>query len=250
MRETLFKAYWRVERTLCGDLRNAQEHYERMLEPLVADGASWLDLGCGHQVLPQWREQAETALVGRAGVVVGTDMERDALRAHRSITRTVCADGGALPFATGSFDLVTANMVLEHLPQPGDQFAEVARVLRPGGRFVFHTPNALGHPTVLARLLPEWAKSMGTRLLEGRHESDRFRTFYRCNAVPEVRALAAGHGFEVIDARLVSTTAMFAVVLPLAALELLWIRALQADRRQHLRSNLLVVLGRMEGAAA
>jgi SAM-dependent methyltransferase len=44
------------------------------------------------------------------------------------------ADGLALPFADGSFDLVLSQAVLEHVPDPQRALDEMARVLRPGGR--------------------------------------------------------------------------------------------------------------------
>ncbi|MFA6429345.1 MAG: class I SAM-dependent methyltransferase [Patescibacteria group bacterium] len=47
-----------------------------------------------------------------------------------------------LPYADGSFDLVVCNAVIEHCHGIHKQlFAEVHRVLAPGGRFVFTTPN-------------------------------------------------------------------------------------------------------------
>jgi SAM-dependent methyltransferase len=52
-------------------------------------------------------------------------------------------DTRALPFADGAFDLVLANAVFEHIPQPRSaHIAECWRVLRPGGVFMVHeTPN-------------------------------------------------------------------------------------------------------------
>lgn len=52
----------------------------------------------------------------------------------------VRADATALPFADASVDLVTALDVLEHLEDDGAAAAEIARVLRPGGRVVVTVP--------------------------------------------------------------------------------------------------------------
>ncbi len=51
----------------------------------------------------------------------------------------------ALPFASGSFDTVLSHEVLEHVTDDAASMGEIARVLRPGGRFVLFLPNRL-HP--------------------------------------------------------------------------------------------------------
>ena len=48
----------------------------------------------------------------------------------------VAGDLLRMPFADGAFDCVTAGWVLEHLTDPGPGLAEMARVLRPGGRLL------------------------------------------------------------------------------------------------------------------
>ncbi len=51
-------------------------------------------------------------------------------------------DGRSLPFADCSFDIVTSFKVIEHLTDHRQFFAEIRRVLRPGGRIILTTPNA------------------------------------------------------------------------------------------------------------
>ncbi|MGO8995404.1 MAG: methyltransferase domain-containing protein [Polyangiaceae bacterium] len=48
--------------------------------------------------------------------------------------------GDRLPFGDASFDTVLSNQVGEHVPHPEAFFAELARVLRPGGNLIFTVP--------------------------------------------------------------------------------------------------------------
>jgi SAM-dependent methyltransferase len=83
-------------------------------------GAVVLDLGCG--------DTRARRLVERAGYsYVGIDFSAP--------EATFLADGHALPFADGSFDLVVTTAVIEYFRHPYVAMAEVHRVLRPGGSF-------------------------------------------------------------------------------------------------------------------
>lgn len=54
--------------------------------------------------------------------------------------RDVCASALALPFAAGTFDVVAAFDVIEHCQPEEVAVAELARVLRPGGRMLVSVP--------------------------------------------------------------------------------------------------------------
>jgi ubiquinone/menaquinone biosynthesis C-methylase UbiE len=90
---------------------------------------------------------------GSVGRLVGLDLSPDALvtaSAHCAglPVSLVRASGFVLPFATSSLDLVYCSQVL-HLFTNATRFAlmrEVARVLRPDGRFVFDMKNRVAHP--------------------------------------------------------------------------------------------------------
>ena len=53
--------------------------------------------------------------------------------------RFVVADLASLPFADASFDTITCGYVLEHLPDPRDGLAELARVMTPGAQMLLLT---------------------------------------------------------------------------------------------------------------
>ncbi len=45
-------------------------------------------------------------------------------------------------FEAGTFDFVTANHLIEHVPDPHELMREIARITRPGGRVLIRTPNS------------------------------------------------------------------------------------------------------------
>ena len=51
------------------------------------------------------------------------------------------ASGAAIPFPSAHFSTVVSNSVLEHIPDLDPVMAEVKRVLKPGGQFVFCVPS-------------------------------------------------------------------------------------------------------------
>jgi 2-polyprenyl-3-methyl-5-hydroxy-6-metoxy-1,4-benzoquinol methylase len=244
-KQRLYRAYWKLEQRIVPGLVYSQTHYEAVLGRYVTPTTRWLDVGCGRHLLPSWRHDAERELIARASSVVGIDLDFDSLRDNKSIAALCRSSVAELPFAAGSFSLVTANMVMEHVDAPAPTLRELHRVLVPGGHLIFHTPNAQAFPTAVARLLPESFKKRLAYVLEGRGSKDVFPTYYHANRPAEIREHAARTGFEVAELNLVSTTAVFSLVLPLALLELLWIRSLRAPGRADRRSNIIAVLRRV-----
>jgi len=97
-----------------------------------------LDLGCGLGL--QYSEMAR-----RGFQLVGVDASHELLRLARRGGATVAtASAMQLPFPDQSLDFVYTVGVLHHLPGPEAQTAacqEVARILKPGGRFIVHESN-------------------------------------------------------------------------------------------------------------
>jgi SAM-dependent methyltransferase len=245
LRSSVLRATTALQRRIVPELRYSQTQFEEHLQQHGSRAARWLDVGCGHQLLPPWREAAERALVAQCPVVVGMDYDLDSLRRHRTLRNVLRGDVSHLPFADETFDLVTANMVVEHLAEPADQFREIARVLRPGGAFLFHTPNARSYPVRVSRLLPDGVKKLLARVLEGRHAEDVFPTHYRANTEALVRDIARHTGFVVEAINFTASTPVTAVVPPVALFELLWLRLLlRRPSMAKYRQTLICVLRR------
>ncbi len=108
-----------------------------------------LDLGtaAGHTAL---------AFAPRVRRVTGVDLTEEMLAAARGLAdargignvRFVHADVADLPFERGSFDLVTSRFSAHHYAQPRQVVYEVARVLRPGGRFLLADTIAPEEPAL------------------------------------------------------------------------------------------------------
>ena len=87
-----------------------------------------LDAGCGN---------GDFAALIAASVVVCVDKSEAAVaKARDRGLHAEVADIERLPFGDAEFDLVTCNWVLYHLADLDAALSEIARVLRPGGRFV------------------------------------------------------------------------------------------------------------------
>jgi 2-polyprenyl-3-methyl-5-hydroxy-6-metoxy-1,4-benzoquinol methylase len=106
------------------------------------------------------------------------------------------SDAGAIPYPDGSFDVVIADNVMEHLDRPEQVFRELVRVLRPGGKLLFKTPNRNHYMPIIARLTPHWFHQWVNRR-RGRHETDTFPTHYLCNSTAQVRSIAAQTGLDI-----------------------------------------------------
>jgi ubiquinone/menaquinone biosynthesis C-methylase UbiE len=242
LRSTLFNVYWGLRRVIAPGVKYSQATYEEFLTRYVTSDTAWIDIGCGHSLLPSWRATEEKQLVDRCKVLVGIDYDLPSLKAHPTIRWRVRGDVATLPFKNASFDLVTANMVVEHLDRPEDQFAEISRILKPNGLFLFHTPNAKGYGVVVSRLLPDAVKNRLALLLQGREEHDVFKTHYRANTEQQVTALAGASGFRVAQVNMFVSDAILAMIPPLAALELVWLRLLMTAPFRPFRTNMITVL--------
>ncbi|MCA8980251.1 MAG: methyltransferase domain-containing protein [Planctomycetes bacterium] len=161
---------------------------ERILES-IDDDHDLLDLGAGAGRV------AEMNFKGLAASVCGIDVD-ERVMANPHLDEGRIGRGEVIPYADECFDVVVADNVLEHLERPREVFREVARVLRPGGRFIAKTPNKRHYMPTIARLTSTRFHQFVNRL-RGRDEADTFPTRYLANTPADVRRWAEGAGLTV-----------------------------------------------------
>jgi ubiquinone/menaquinone biosynthesis C-methylase UbiE len=215
--------------------------YAASVARLARPGIRWLDAGCGHQILESRLENEEKEIVGKAKLAVGCDACTDSLRRHRSLEKLVSCSVDRLPFREASFDLVTLNMVAEHLLDPQRTFAEIARVLQTGGLLLIHTPNASSYEVQMIRwgwkVVPKSVGLNMIRFLEHREPEDVFPTFYRANTRKQMSRLAPQAGLAEVEFQLIEDRPFFYFVAPLCALQILVAKLLRAVGREEFCSG-------------
>jgi SAM-dependent methyltransferase len=204
---TLQNTYRARYRAMRPDWRSSGDQLEALVRGYVTPEGRVLDLGCGRGGVVElfWRD---------VKLAAGLDPDSPSLTEHRAPGMPILRGVGEhLPFAGESFDLVVCLWVLEHVREPLTVLREVARVLRPGGHFVFVTPN-LRNPLLLLNRIGKAVPLVQARLVSrfyGRRESDTFPVQYRANTVGTLRALAAASGLEVSELRVVPDPTYLAV---------------------------------------
>src|ERR1700730_16431691 len=165
--------------------RTSGDQLEELVRSYVTPKTQVMDLGCGRGGVVElfWRD---------VRLAAGLDPDAPSLAEHHTSRLPVIRGRGEqLPFVDQSFDLIVCLWVLEHVESPAAVLREVHRVLRPGGHFVFLTPN-LRHPLLLlnrvAKALPQLQRRLVPRVY-GRIEADTFTVRYRANTESVLRAM-------------------------------------------------------------
>lgn len=184
---SLAESYSRWRSSRLGQITDGLE--ERLILGLLGDvdHLDVLDVGCGDGALA-------AALSRRGARVTGLDPDPHILEAARTRAEAESVDlhlvpgrAEALPFVDETFDRVVAVTVLCFIPQADQAIAEMARVLKPGGRLVI---GELGR----------WSLWAALRRFRGWLGAPTWRTA-RFRTVGELRSLLGRHGLTVRETR-------------------------------------------------
>ncbi len=177
-----------------------------------------LDVGCG--------TGANLLMLSQYGDAEGVDISEDALTfcRERGLEKVKLGAGEELPYDAGTFDLVTALDVVEHMDDDLAGLREMRRVLRPGGRVLLFVPTFM--------------------FLWGLQDDvSNHRRRYR---LPELRHVLEQAGFEIERTTYANITFFLPILLVRKLMRLTGIKA-ESENTINV-SALNGVLGRMLGA--
>jgi ubiquinone/menaquinone biosynthesis C-methylase UbiE len=163
--------------------------FEQEVHSRLVPGGTLVDVGCGRTapVLQTFR--------GHAARLIGIDLVE--FEAGQDSLELYHADLGHLPLPDQSVDVVMARSVMEHIQDPRSAYAEVCRVLKPGGAFVFLTANLWDYGALIALAVPNRFHPWIVSKTEGRAEEDVFPVVYRTNTHRAVKKWASGAAFDI-----------------------------------------------------
>jgi len=169
--------------------------FRELILQVIGPDTHLLDLGAGAGIIQAMNFR------GFARRVCGVDLDPRVAN-NPFLDEGRVSDAGEIPYPDASFDVVIADNVMEQLDRPELVFREIARVLRPGGKLLFKTPNRNHYMPLIARLTPHSFHQWVNRL-RGRHETDTFPTRYLCNSPAQVRRITAMSGLHIDSLELI-----------------------------------------------
>lgn len=168
-------------------------HLDRpMIRDLIRDepaGIRVLDLGCGSGLLTQ-------CLQARGFSCCGIDFSAELIALARTMNPGVeffVADIKKTPFADETFDLVVSGLVMHYEQDLGPAFAEVARVLKAGGQFVF----TMHHPIDEVTDVPSDGSPDGAKIKPYFHNEP-----YKWTMLEGMELVSYHHTFECVSEHL------------------------------------------------
>jgi len=209
---------WRPSRRRSFGYTTPTDHYEILATRLVADGMGWLDVGGGKSPFPHNPQLARQLAdkVATLTVVDPSENVRGNPYAHE-VMQCALEDLDA----PHRYDVITMQMVVEHVADPGAFVCALSQLLRPGGRVLLITVPKWNVTSVIAAVTPFFLHHPIKKLFWGGSSEDTFPTVYRMNSERQLREHFRQCGFAVSEIQYIDDVSFFGMYKLLGACELL-----------------------------
>lgn len=168
---------------------DSQTVFKKTIEKYLGGQTRILDIGCGHT------DFLRTAYE-KTPHVYGIDPDENALQKNVLIKNKFACEASNMPFENNFFDMAVCAWVFEHFGNPLAALREINRVLVPGGKMIFLTPNAWNYNVWIIRAIPERFHDFFTKKLYGRQEGDTYPKQYKINTPGKIEKLFSAAGFS------------------------------------------------------
>lgn len=182
----------KIIQSIDSGFRPRWEVFDNTLLRYLVPEAIWVDVGCGNN-----------ALVQTFGSMVRSALGIDVLEPETPDSLFLQGDIRSLPLPDNHADVISLRFVVEHLQNAEEDFADVLRVLKPGGVVVLVTTNLWNPFIFLPRLLlPSALKHKIIEKLFRVPADDIFRAYHVMNSPSHFRK--GIDGFALADIQYVS----------------------------------------------
>jgi len=158
--------------------------------------AIYLDYGAGRAA---WFEddtnaarRAVRAMKGKFAEVIAADID-PVVTQNNSADRCMMIEDNRIDLPDASVDVIVADYVIEHIPDPQAFAAEISRLLKPGGWFCARTPHKMHYVALAERIIPSKLEYKALHAAQpDRKEADVFDKTYKMNTLADIRAAFPG----------------------------------------------------------
>jgi SAM-dependent methyltransferase len=181
------------------------DEFHELCRSVIPPNGRILEIGAGPS-------NKTSRFLATLGELHGADPD-SAVHDNDALVSAVIISDSRLPVPDEHFDACVANYVLEHIADAEGHLREVARVLKPGGVYVFRTPNRFHYVSLIAASTPHWfldlVANRARNLAHDAHEP--YPTVYALNSRAAVRKHARNAGLEVELMRMVEKEPSYAM---------------------------------------
>ncbi len=175
------------------DYFNPDDVYEALMDKIVTEKTTWLDIGCGRNIFPS-NQKLSRILADRVELLVGVDPDEtlnDNSYVHEKFLGTMEDFQD-----TRKFNLITMRMVAEHVSEPEQLLESLRRVTASNSLILVYTVYKYSPVPFITNLVPFKLHNPVKKILWGTEPADTFPTCFKMNTRKTLNNLFSESGFE------------------------------------------------------
>ncbi|MAI81117.1 MAG: hypothetical protein CL917_19405 [Deltaproteobacteria bacterium] len=214
------------------------QQFHNLCSESIKPNSQILEVGAG-------LNNGTSQFLAERGRLDGVDIDPD-VHQNDALENAWTIQGDDYPVENERYDACVSNYVLEHVADPDAHLNEIHRILKPGGCYIFRTPNLFHYVAMVSALTPHsFHKRYANRLRDLEAEAhDPYPTVYKLNTRKALHTRAINAGFKVMSLEMIESTPSYgASSRALFFAGLAYERVVMStERLAGLRANLLGVL--------